>query len=35
MYSRTLAEKDKPLGKLLNEGITIVQPKTLLKWPVD
>ena len=29
---KTLAEKGKPLGKLLNEVITIVQPETLLKW---
>jgi putative transposase len=27
-----LAEKGKPLGKLLGEVITIVQPETLLKW---
>lgn len=27
-----LAEKGKPLGKLLGEVITIVQPQTLLKW---
>jgi putative transposase len=27
-----LAEKGKPLGKLLSEVITIVQPETLLKW---
>lgn len=29
---KVLAEKDKPLGKLLGEVITIVQPETLLKW---
>jgi len=29
---QTLAEKGKPLGKLLDEVITIVQPETLLKW---
>jgi putative transposase len=29
---KALAEKGKPLGKLLNEVITIVQPATLLKW---
>ena len=29
---RTLAEKGKPLGRLLHEVITIVQPETLLKW---
>jgi len=29
---KTLAEKGKPLGKLLDEVITIVQPETLLKW---
>jgi len=27
-----LAEKGKPLGKLLRDVITIVQPETLLKW---
>ena len=27
-----LAKKGKPLGKLLGEVITIVQPETLLKW---
>src|SRR5450631_4469689 len=29
---KALAEKGKPLGKLLGEVITIVQPETLLKW---
>jgi putative transposase len=29
---KALAEKGKPLGKLLSEVITIVQPETLLKW---
>src|SRR3989442_15734726 len=29
---RGLAEKGRPLGKLLGEVITIVQPETLLKW---
>src|ERR1022692_4060274 len=29
---KVLAEKGKPLGKLLSEVITIVQPETLLKW---
>ena len=29
---KTLAEKGKPLGKLLEEVITIVKPETLLKW---
>jgi len=29
---KVLAEKGKPLGKLLPEVITIVQPATLLKW---
>src|ERR1039458_8375501 len=29
---KALAEKGKPLGKLLNDVITIVQPETLLKW---
>src|ERR1039457_4824963 len=29
---KVLAEKGKPLGKLLGEVITIVQPETLLKW---
>jgi putative transposase len=27
-----LAEKGKPLGKLLHDVITIVRPETLLKW---
>ena len=30
---KVLAEKGKPLGKLLGEVITIAQPETLLKWP--
>jgi putative transposase len=29
---KALAEKGKPLGKLLGDVITIVQPETLLKW---
>src|ERR1035438_10082760 len=29
---KVLAEKGKPLGKLLGEAITIVRPETLLKW---
>ena len=29
---KALAEKGKPLGKLLHNVITIVQPETLLKW---
>src|SRR5260370_37180854 len=29
---RGLAEKGRPLGKLLSEVITIVQPEALLKW---
>ena len=29
---KILAEKGKPLGKLLGEVLTIVQPATLLKW---
>jgi hypothetical protein len=29
---RGLAEKGKPLGQLLYDVITIVQPQTLLKW---
>jgi len=29
---QALAEKGKPLGKLLHNVITIVQPETLLKW---
>ena len=29
---KALAEKGKPLGQLLGEVITIVQPDTLLKW---
>ena len=29
---KVLAEEGKPLGKLLGEVITIVQPETLLKW---
>src|ERR1022692_37728 len=29
---KVLAEKGKPLGKLLGEVITIVQPESLLKW---
>jgi putative transposase len=29
---KVLAEKGKPLGKLLDDVITIVQPETLLKW---
>ena len=29
---KALAEKGKPLGKLLGEVITIMQPETLLKW---
>jgi transposase InsO family protein len=29
---KVLAEKGKPLGKLLHDVITIVQPDTLLKW---
>ena len=29
---QALAEKGKPLGKLLRNVITIVQPETLLKW---
>ena len=29
---KVLAQKGKPLGKLLAEVITIVQPETLLKW---
>ena len=29
---KALAEKDKPLGKLLPDVLTIVQPETLLKW---
>jgi transposase InsO family protein len=29
---KVLAEKGKPLGKLLGEVITLVQPETLLKW---
>src|ERR1039457_4392666 len=29
---KVLAEKGKPVGKLLSEVITIVQPETLLKW---
>jgi len=29
---RALAEKGRPLGKLLAQVITIVQPETLLKW---
>ena len=30
--AKALAEKGKPLGKLLDEVITIVQPETLRKW---
>jgi hypothetical protein len=29
---KVLAEKGKPLGKLLQDVITMVQPETLLKW---
>src|SRR5208283_2621337 len=29
---KVLAEKGKPLGKLLADVITMVQPETLLKW---
>ena len=29
---KVLAQKGKPLGKLLHDVITIVQPETLLKW---
>src|SRR5208337_2053996 len=29
---KVLAEKGKPLGKLLADVITLVQPETLLKW---
>ncbi len=29
---KSLAEKGKPLGKLLDDVITIVKPETLLKW---
>ena len=29
---KVLAEKGKPLGKLLHDVITISQPETLLKW---
>src|SRR5947209_6491699 len=29
---RVLAQKGRPLGKLLAQVITIVQPETLLKW---
>src|SRR5450432_2473486 len=29
---KVLAENGKPLGKLLSDVITIVQPQTLLKW---
>jgi hypothetical protein len=29
---KVLAEKGKPLGKLLEDVITLVQPETLLKW---
>jgi hypothetical protein len=29
---KALAEKGRPLGKLLAQVITIVQPETLLKW---
>jgi putative transposase len=29
---KVLAEKGKPLGKLLGEVLTLVQPETLLKW---
>lgn len=29
---KALAEKGKPLGKLLHDVITMVQPETLLKW---
>src|SRR5450631_2865530 len=29
---KILAEKGKPLGKLLADVITMVQPETLLKW---
>ncbi len=29
---KALADKGKPLGKLLPNVITIVQPETLLKW---
>ena len=29
---KALAEKGKPLGKLLHDVLTIVQPETLLKW---
>src|SRR6266851_3302131 len=29
---RALAEKGRPLGELLAQVITIVQPETLLKW---
>src|SRR5664279_4943951 len=29
---KALAQEGKPLGKLLNDVITIVQPETLLKW---
>jgi hypothetical protein len=29
---KNLAEKGKPLGKLLEEVITLVRPETLLKW---
>jgi len=29
---KILAEKGKPLGKLLHDVLTIVQPETLLKW---
>jgi len=29
---KVLAEQGKPLGKLLEDVITLVQPETLLKW---
>ena len=29
---KVLAEKGKPLGQLLHDVLTIVQPETLLKW---
>jgi hypothetical protein len=29
---KVLAERGKPLGKLLADVITLVQPETLLKW---
>lgn len=30
---KVLAQKGKPLGKLLADVIPLVQPETLLKWP--